>query len=168
MAALGELGWIDLALLAVFAVSALIGLWRGLVYEFVALLSWVVAYVIANAGGPLLAQWLPWGGPDSALRTWGSFAIVFVVVLALCMVLARVLRALVSATPLSIIDRLLGLVFGAARAVVVGLVLTTLIAQSPLSDWSAWRTSQGALWLGQTLEALKPLVPNGLNLQLAA
>ena len=30
-----QLGWVDIALLAVFIVSALVGLWRGFVFEIV-------------------------------------------------------------------------------------------------------------------------------------
>jgi len=51
-----QLGWVDLALLAVFGLSVLIGLWRGFVFEIVSLLGWLVAFVIANSAGPFLAD----------------------------------------------------------------------------------------------------------------
>ena len=47
-----QLGWVDIALLAVFGLSVLVGLWRGFVFEIVSLLGWLVAFIIANAAGP--------------------------------------------------------------------------------------------------------------------
>ena len=49
MNALNGLGWVDLTLLALLGVSVLIGLARGLVFELMSLVGWVVAYVVAQA-----------------------------------------------------------------------------------------------------------------------
>ena len=46
--AMPGLGWVDGVLLAVLVVSLLVGLWRGLVFELMSLLGWVVAYVAAR------------------------------------------------------------------------------------------------------------------------
>ena len=40
--------WLDGALLAVLLVSALVGLWRGLVYEVLSVAGWVLAFVLAQ------------------------------------------------------------------------------------------------------------------------
>ncbi len=163
---LGQLGWVDLALLAVLAFSVLLGLWRGLVFELVSLLGWVVAWVLANALGPWLAGVLPGGANASPLRLWACYGGVFVVVLLACTAFARLLRALISATPLSVIDRLMGGAFGALRAALVMVVVATLVALSPFSKAQAWQDSHGQVWLGLALGALKPLLPEQLNLRL--
>jgi membrane protein required for colicin V production len=165
---LRELGWVDLALLAVLVLSIFVGLWRGFVFEIVSLLGWLVAFVIANLFGPLAAQTMPFGDPASPLRIWGAYAVIFVLVLVACSVLARLLRALISATPLSVIDRLLGGAFGAARGALVLVIFATLVSLSPFSHSSSWRNSHGALWLGLALEGLKPVLPQSLNVRIAA
>jgi membrane protein required for colicin V production len=162
------LGWVDLALLSVLGLSVLIGLWRGLVFEVVSLLGWLVAFVIANSVGPLLAQILPIGDPSSPLRLWAGYAIVFVLVLIACTLLARMLRALISATPLSVVDRLLGGAFGVARGALVLVIVATLVTLSPFAQSSSWQNSHGALWLGQALEGLKPVLPQSLNVHISA
>ena len=53
--------WVDWALAVVLRVSTAIGLWRGLVYELLALVGWVVAFIAAQLWGPVVAQWLPFG-----------------------------------------------------------------------------------------------------------
>ena len=160
-----QLGWVDIALLAIFGVSVLIGLWRGFVFEIVSLLGWLVAYVIANSAGPFLAELIPFGS-DPQVRLWIAYIAVFVVILLTCTLLARMLRALISATPLSFLDHLFGGLFGAVRGALILVVAATLISLSPYADSTTWKTSHGALWLGMALEGLKPVLPHSLNVHI--
>lgn len=163
------LGWVDIALLAVFVLSALVGLWRGFVFEIVSLLGWVVAFVLANTLGPLLADHIPLsGGRDVPLRLWIAYVLVFVLVLVTCTLLARMLRALISATPLSFVDHLLGGAFGVVRGAVILVALGMLVTLSPYADSSTWKNSHGSLWLGLALEGLKPILPQSLNVHISA
>ena len=157
------LGWVDLALLAVFGLSVLIGLWRGFVFEIVSLLGWLVAFIIANSAGPFLADQIPAQTANAQVRLWGAYIVVFVLVLVTCTLLARMLRALIAATPLSFVDRLLGGVFGVARGALILVVVATLVALSPYAGSAPWKNSHGALWLGLALEGLKPILPQSLN-----
>jgi membrane protein required for colicin V production len=161
-----RLGWVDIALLAVFGLSVLIGLWRGFVFEIVSLLGWLVAFVIANSAGPFLADLIPLGSTEPQVRLWAAYIVVFVLVLLTCTLLARMLRALVSATPLSFVDHLLGGVFGVVRGTLILVVVATLVTLSPYADSTTWKNSHGALWLGLALEGLKPILPQSLNVHI--
>lgn len=157
-----DLGWVDITLLAVLGLSVLVGLWRGFVYEIVSLLGWVVAFVLANTCAPFVSGLLP-GGQGGPGPFWAAYAIVFALVLVACGLLARLMRILISATPLSVVDRLLGGAFGVARGVVVLVAAAMLIALSPFAHEAGWQQSHGALWLGQALEGLKPVLPQSLH-----
>ena len=61
--ALPVFGWVDWALLAVLAVSVVVGLWRGLVFEVLSLVGWVVAFFAAQAFAPFAAAYVPVGVP---------------------------------------------------------------------------------------------------------
>ena len=160
------LGWVDIVLLAVFLLSVLVGLWRGLVFEIVSLLGWLVAFVIANSAGPFLADLIPLSGSDPQVRLWVAYIVVFVLVLLTCTLLARMLRALVAATPLSFVDHLLGGVFGMVRGALILVVAATLVMLSPYANSTTWKSSHGALWLGLALEGLKPILPQSLNVHI--
>jgi len=160
-----QLGWVDIALLAVSGLSVLVGLWRGFVFEIVSLLGWLVAFVIANSAGPFLADLVPVASSPE-VKLWIAYIVVFVVILITCTLLARMLRALVAATPLSFVDHLLGGVFGAARGVLVCVVVATLVMLSPYATSTTWKKSHGALWLGLALEGLKPVLPQSLNVHI--
>ena len=160
-----QLGWVDIALLAVFVLSVLIGLWRGFVFEIVSLLGWLVAFVIANSAGPFLADFIPVGS-EPQVKLWIAYIAVFVLILVTCTLLARMLRALIAATPLSFVDHLLGGVFGVVRGALICVVVATLVMLSPYATSTTWKNSHGALWLGMALEGLKPVLPQSLNVHI--
>jgi len=150
------IGWVDLAMLGVIALSALVGAVRGLTFEVLSLLGWVAAWFAGVWLGPLLAPHLPVGAPDSPLNAFASFACAFVIVLVLWGFGARAVAALVGKTLLRPLDRLLGAVFGLARGVLVLLVLAMVVSYTPASAAPAWRESQGAGWLNSILRELLP------------
>lgn len=150
------IGWIDLAMLGVIALSAIIGAVRGLTFEVLSLLGWVAAWFAGLWVGPVLAPHLPIGSPGSPLNSIGAFAISFLIVLVLWGLGARAVSALVGKTLLRPLDRLLGAVFGVARGVLVLLALATIVSYTPTSASPAWRGSHGAAWLNSILRELMP------------
>lgn len=159
------LGHVDLAMLGVLAISAAVGVWRGFVFEAASLLGWVAAYFGAQRWSPELTAyatlegWVPqaWG---SGLAAAVSFGVVFLAVMALWMLGARLLRRVVQATPLVLPDRLVGGAFGLLRGVVVLLVVVTLVAWTPLQRHEAWQDSVGRAWLERVIEGLRPFWPD--------
>ncbi len=166
--AMPELGWVDLALLAALALSICVGLWRGLVFELMSLVGWVVAYIAAQAFSPQVGLWLPLGTPGSALHQAAAFAATFIAALVAWMLLAKLVRMAIHATPLTLPDRLLGAGFGLLRGVVVLLVVATLVAFTPAARSPVWTASQGATWLGALLQGIKPLLPDEVSRHLPA
>lgn len=130
MSLLGQLTAFDIAVVVVILLSALLALARGLLLEVVSLLSWVGAAVVAWLAfpelRPLAAQAI--GQP---LATDVVTALVcFLVPLIVFRVIGGMLADAVQGAGLGIFDRLLGLVFGAARGaalVCVGYLLAGMV-----------------------------------------
>jgi membrane protein required for colicin V production len=168
MDTLRSLGWVDLALLAVLALSVVVGIVRGLVFEVLSLLGWVVAYFAAQWLSPTVAGWVPIGSPGSALNHGAAFALTFVAALIVWGLVARLVRLLLSMTPLTGPDRVLGGAFGALRGIVVLLAAATVVALTPAARAPAWQASHGAGWLGAMLQELKPVLPDEVAQHLPA
>ncbi|HEV8691994.1 MAG TPA: CvpA family protein, partial [Ideonella sp.] len=115
---MAQLNWVDLALGFVLVLSVVIGLWRGLVYELLSLIGWIVAFVVAQAYGAAVSAWLPLGASGSPTRLAFAYGVTFVATLIVWTLLAKLVRLMISATPLSVLDRALGCAFGFARGVV--------------------------------------------------
>jgi membrane protein required for colicin V production len=165
---MSSIGWVDWALLAVLLVSVVVGLVRGLVFEVLSLLGWLAAYVAAQALGPSLAPHLPVGTPGSALNAGAAFAITFVLALIVWMLTARLIRLVIHATPLTLIDRTLGAAFGLVRALVLLLAVATVVSYTPAVRAAPWQASHGAAWLGVLLAGLKPVLPHAVVRHLPA
>jgi membrane protein required for colicin V production len=152
------LGWVDVAMLAVVVVSAAAGLLRGITAELLSLAGWFVAYFGARWFAPWVATWLPIVAAGSALNQGAAFALTFIGVLVIWSFVVRAVSALIAATPLRPLDRLLGAVFGFVRGLLVLLVAATVIAYTPLAQAPAWRQSAGAALLESVLQELLPML----------
>lgn len=168
MTMLHDIGWVDWALLAVLLASVVVGLVRGLVFEVLSLLGWVAAFVAAQAWSAELAPHLPVGAPGSALNHGAAFAIVFLLALVGWMLAAKLIRLIVHATPLTLIDRTLGGVFGFVRALVLLLAVAMVVSFTPAVRAAPWQASHGAAWLGVLLSGLKPVLPEAVTRHLQA
>lgn len=156
------LSWVDLALGGLLLLSIGIGLWRGLVFEVMSLAGWVVAYVAASPLAPWVETLLPQGQGSPALRQLGALVLAFVAVLVLWSLITRLVKALIHATPLSVLDRLGGAGFGALRGLLIACLLVLVIGASPLAESATWRASVAAPVLTQTLLRAAPLLPEPL------
>lgn len=157
------LGWVDLVLAAVLVLSVLVGVARGFVFELLSVLGWVAAWFAAQWFAPQVALWLPVGTPGSALNLGAAFALTFIAALVLWTLAARLIRLLLHATPLSLVDRLLGALFGALRGLVLLLALAVVVGLTPLAKSTSWQQSRGAHWLNAALHGLMPLLPPQLS-----
>ncbi len=156
------MNWIDVAILAVIALSAFISLLRGFVREALSLAAWVLAFWVALKFAHELAAlaWMvDWVHSPSA-RTIVAFATLFVATLLVGALVNYVVGQLIRKSGLSGTDRMLGVFFGIARGVVlIGiLVLLAGLTQLPREAW--WQQSillthfdTLAAWMGHFLPA---------------
>ncbi len=155
--------WVDAVFGALVLVSVGVGLARGLVYELMGLAGWVVAYFGGAWLAPLAAPWIPVGVPGSALNHSAALLLCFLAVLIAWGLLARVLRWLVSATPASLADRVLGGVFGLLRAALLAMALATVVLLTPAAQSPLWQASVAVPWIVVAVKGVRPLLPPELS-----
>lgn len=159
---------LDWVLLAALLASALLGAWRGLVYEVLSLLGWVGALLAAQWLAPSVAAALPLGDMPVMARYAAGFVLVFVAALFFAGIVAWLIKKAVEKVGLRPIDRVLGWLFGLVRGVLVLLLLALLLRWTPWHDAPFWTQSVGAGWLDSTINQLRPLVPPSLARHLPA
>lgn len=137
------MNWADWAIIGIFFLSCLIGLIRGFVREALSLVIWVAAVLVAKVFGSQLEILLIDQIESPSVRLVTAYAVLFIATLLLGAMLSYLIGALVRATGLSGTDRLLGMVFGAARAfIIVMAVLILLPGFLPVHEEDWWKQSQ--------------------------
>ncbi|PCH59195.1 MAG: colicin V production CvpA [SAR86 cluster bacterium] len=132
---------VDIAILAVIALSFLFGLWRGFFREVLSLLSWVAALVVARLYSQQLAQYLQGMIDSTAVAYVTAFALLFIAVMMLGTLLIFFISKLLSATGLKFADRVFGGCFGIVRGVLI-VMLIIFVSSAFLSDSLQWQQSQ--------------------------
>ncbi len=135
------MNWVDYIILAIVAISALISLVRGFVREVISIVVWVAAFWLAIEFARPLSGWLAPYIDSPTLQLVGAFAILFVGTLLAGALVNYLAGLLVGTTGLSGTDRALGVVFGAARGVLIVAVLMLLLGLThvPREPW--WQES---------------------------
>ena len=157
---MADLDWICLAVLAL---SLSIGAWRGLVYEVLSVVNWVLAFVLAQWAAPSVAQWLPMHGASDMVRYGAAFFWSFILCLLAGSVLVFLTKKVVHVSGMGLVDRFLGLAFGSLRAMVILLIAALALRMTPLarSDW--WLQAYSPRIAQSVLSGLKPWLPQALG-----
>lgn len=134
--------WPDYAILAIIAISSLVGVLRGFIKEVFSLLVWAAAFVIAYRFSGDAAVLMESHVSLPSARTAIGFIGLFIVVLVIGGLMNYLLGRLVESTGLSGTDRLLGGLFGIARgaALVVAAILVAGFTPIPADPW--WKESR--------------------------
>lgn len=134
--------WIDVVILALIVLSAVLSLFRGFVKEALALASWLVALWVAMTFyenfALILAEWI--SVPSAQKVT--AFVLLFIGVLLLGALVNYLAGKLVAKTGLTGTDRMLGIVFGAARGAVIVALLVLFAGLTPMPQDAWWQGSQ--------------------------
>lgn len=154
------MNWTDYIIIGILAISVMIGLWRGLVSEVLALAIWIAAFWVAWAFGPLLATHLERLISLPSARIIVGYGLCFIAVLILGALLRFVISKLIESTGLSGTDRLLGMVFGFFRGVLLVTLLVFMVGFTAFTRDPWWQDSvllpqfqRVAAWLEQRVPA---------------
>lgn len=129
-------------LCGIIGLSALMSLSRGFVKETISLVSWVTAGFMAWTFGATVAEYLDVFIVTPSIRAFVAAILIFVVTLLVGALANRFLGALVTATGMMPIDKLLGIGFGAIRGGLVAVLLVGLISMTPIAQDPAWKNAE--------------------------
>jgi membrane protein required for colicin V production len=153
----------DYVLLFILIASIVISTLRGLVKEILSLVSWIVAFVVANMYGAQLAPLLPSAIPGEAVRLIVSFVALFIGVRLLMGLLMMAVDALIKSSGLSLADRGLGGLFGLARGVIIVLACVIVAGMTELPKQDFWTQALLSPMAETGVRTVKPFLPGSLS-----
>ncbi|XOV88380.1 MAG: CvpA family protein [Pseudomonadota bacterium] len=132
----------DWIIVAVIGISALISIMRGFVREALSLVTLIAAVVIARMFGNQVATLLVDYISVPSMRLLASYAGLFIVTMIVGGMINHLVAQLVEMTGLSGTDRLLGMLFGAARGALIVVVAVAVLSRMPVTEDNWWRDSR--------------------------
>jgi membrane protein required for colicin V production len=159
--------WIDYLILGIIVVSALVSLFRGFLRETVSLLAWIIGFWLALRFARAL------GGifgfvHNPSIRVVIGFILIFIVVLLAGAAVNFFVGKLVKRSGASMADRVLGVIFGLARGVVIVMVLALVAGFTYLPHSQSWRKSLLAPYAQVLALDMQRLLPADVARELAA
>lgn len=134
--------WVDWVILSIIGLSAVISLLRGFVREALSLAGWIAAFLIAKAFYEPLSEMLVEQIPTNSIRLGVAWVGLFVITLFIAGIINYLVGKLVDKAGLSGTDRLLGMIFGAIRGVlIVALIVLGLTQFTPVNKDEWWSQS---------------------------
>jgi membrane protein required for colicin V production len=143
----------------VIVLSSLISLIRGFVKESISLVTWVIAGVVAFRYFIPLADLLEPFVNSLTTRKWISGGILFIATLIVGAIVNFIVSQLVSRTGLSGTDKTLGVVFGAARGVLIVSMVVLLASLTPMPSAEWWQDSALIGFFQPLAEWIKGIIP---------
>lgn len=152
--------WVDMVIVGIILISALISLVRGFVREAFSLAVWILAFWVSWSFFRELALRFESLISTPSVRLGVAFVILMLLALMIGGLINYLVIQLIQRTGLSGSDRFIGMIFGAARGVLMIAVLVLLAGLTvfPVDPW--WQESrllpyfeELALWLREMLPA---------------
>lgn len=144
----------DIVLVVILVFSALFALFRGFVREFLAILAWVGAFFVTIYAFGYTYQFFHSFIDNEMVAHGLSAALLFLVSLIIFSLIAHTIASWIRKTPLSSIDRFLGLLFGVLRgALVICLLYIAVVWFYKEKELPHWVTQAKTL----------PLIQKGAN-----
>ena len=135
---------VDWSIIILIGISSIISAIRGVVKEVVSLIVWVLAALIASIFHDQLAMLMINLIETPMLRNFSAWILIFLACLLIGSLVNYALGKLVEVSGLSGTDRLLGIIFGIVRALVIVMVFLIVIPKIFPASHTQW-------WIESTL-----------------
>ncbi|MGF1616014.1 MAG: CvpA family protein [Gammaproteobacteria bacterium] len=156
------MNWVDYTILGIIGLSALVSTLRGFFKEAFSLLGWVLAFWVALTYTSPLAAHLSGLISIPSVRLGAAFFVLFVVTLLVVTLVNFLIGQLIEKTGITATDRLLGVVFGVARGVIIVAVIVLLAGLTTLPQEPWWRESSLIAHFQVIAMELRKLLPPGI------
>ncbi len=156
------MAWFDITILAIILVSTLISLVRGFVKESISLATWLAAGFIALSYYRVLADYLKSYIQSPTIGQAAAFGALFIATLIIGAMINFIISQLVSKTGLSGTDKLLGMIFGGARGVLIVAMLVLFAGLTPMPQETWWQQSRLVGYFQQVAQSIQQYMPQDL------
>ncbi len=151
--------WIDIVIIALFVISILIGIYRGLVKETLSVASWALAAFMAFRYGEQASVYIKPYVTQAPLDLAIAYVAVFLISLIVFSVISHIISQIFDSSGMKGIDRSIGSIFGAIRAAAIIVILVLVGRFMAMDNQQWWMDSQFIPYFEPLVEWFKSYLP---------
>ena len=145
----------DIFVFSILGISIVLSLFKGFVKEIFSLLSYLGGYLLASNYQHEFAQVFMENISSKAIAKLIAFITIFILTVIIISLMGRVVRSMImSATKLSLFDRLIGGVLGLGKGIIIVVAITFPIQFFPNIYQMLTKDSQTAPYLAKALQLI--------------
>lgn len=152
------LNGVDYGIISVIGISVLIGLIRGFVREAISLVTWIIALVLGILYCEQVSEWFH-SISMVGIRLLLAFVLIVLSTLIVGGILNYLIGKLINVTKFSVTDRIVGLLFGGARGVVIIALAVLLLGPTSITQNALWHESAFILHFEPIAGWMKNMLP---------
>lgn len=151
--------WIDIVIIAIFALSILVGIYRGFVKETLSVVSWVLAAFAAFQFGEQASVYIKPYVKQEPLDLAIAYVAVFLISLILFSIISHIISQVFESSGMKGVDRSIGSLFGILRAaaIIVALILVGRFMAMDNQQW--WIDSKFIPYFEPLVDWFKSYLP---------
>lgn len=157
------LNWADYIIIGIMVFSTLTSILRGFISEAISLVTWIIAAIIALKFMHPLSIYLQNLIRTPSLRLLVAFIIIFILIIIIGSIINHFLSIFVKNTGLSGTNRLLGMIFGFARGILLISIFILFAKMTSLTRSPWWQGSQLIPYFLNIASWLEQLIPAQLT-----
>ena len=154
---------LDIIVIVIVVLSAVIAFFRGMVRETLSLAGWIAAALAVLYGLPLARPYARQVVSNELIADVGAGVLIFIVVLVVFAIIGSRIGERVRESSLGLLDRSLGLLYGAVRGFVLVslgyLLLKWAFTENSQPEWIAKARTKPVLEVGASV--LESIAPDG-------
>lgn len=150
---------LDYIFIGVVIFSVVISFFRGFLREAISLCTWFLAFIVTLKFAPDVSPYFHSFISHDKTRYIAAAIALFILVMIVGMIVNKFVHVLVVTSGLGLVDKLLGVLFGAARGVLLIVILLLVINASPYDDATWLKGSQLAPHFGGIIQRLDQWIP---------
>ena len=136
------LNGLDIFFIVILSFSILLAFWKGFVQQVLSLMGWVIALLSARQLGQEVAPAFASVFADPSYQLAAAYVAITIVVLLASKVISSAMGTLVQKIGLGKLDRLLGMLFGGIRGVIIIVLGVSIASLTELRHHAQWQESR--------------------------
>ncbi len=153
----------DIIFLSVIIVSAILALIKGAIAELLSLSTWFIAFAVMHRYGSLIDSHIPSSISNQLIRSGIIFIIAFIIIAIVVAIIKKLCTNIISSIGLGSLNRLLGLIFGAVRGILICAILVIIIEMLNFDSEHVYQKSRLYPVISPVVDWIAQAIPKKFN-----